>query len=215
MSRMTKEKRAARTLLYTLFHRMTSAELDEDFDGAAMSAVAGEAASLLGLQESEAMRDFLGQLEHSEDAEAHRREYMRLFVGPAKLAAPPWESVYAEQGRSLFTATTLEVRNAYRAMGMLPAAYPQVADDHLAIELSFMARLAEQMDQTADGGDEQGYGRAHDASEAFLDQHLLKWIDRYAADIAQGAKEADGSLYPSMAQALAVFLRADRCALEE
>lgn len=214
MPRMTQDELAARTFLYTFFHRLTSAELDETLDGEGLAAVLGDAAEVLGLQNNGAMRGLLDALPLMGDLPARRREFMRLYVGPAKLIAPPWESVYAEQGRSLFTATTLDVRNAYRAQGMLPAAYPHVADDHLSIELDFMAQLARAMQAAQEEGRAQDEQDARKASADFLAAHLLRWVPAYAGEMARKAKADDGTFYPTAMAALAAFLRADAALLQ-
>ena len=52
--------------------------------------------------------------------EALRWDYTRLFIGPDRLPAPPWESAYLTEERLLFQEPTLEVRRAYRKYGLLP-----------------------------------------------------------------------------------------------
>src|SRR5690606_18008417 len=42
--------------------------------------------------------------------EALRWDYTRLFIGPDRLPAPPWESAYLTEERLLFQEPTLEVR---------------------------------------------------------------------------------------------------------
>ena len=75
--------------------------------------------------------------------EETRRSYDRLFVGPGFLPAPPWESVYICGERLLFQKSTLAIRKEYLDMGLLPTRYPHVADDHLALELDYMAFLSD------------------------------------------------------------------------
>ncbi|WP_281654986.1 molecular chaperone [Eggerthella sinensis] len=154
--------------------------------------------------------------------------YTRLFVGPAALPAPPWESVYVNPDPLLFQKSTLAVRRAYREAGYLPVSYPHVADDHLAIELNFMAALAgsvvalnETCDERAER-DAQGDAAASDeaaapaasdgeallrAQAAFLDEHLLRWVDAFATRLSE--HEAAG-VYPAAARMAAAFCAVDR-----
>lgn len=134
-----------------------------------------------------------------------RAAYTRLFEGPNKLAAPPWESVYRSNSRALFQRTTLEVRNAYREQGLLPAQYPRVADDHIALELGFLEKLAERAQKDTSSESSDRYG-ALVASERFLQDHLLLWIDAYAADVSSAAPD---SIYAALGVTVAKFSRCD------
>jgi hypothetical protein len=52
------------------------------------------------------------------DVDALVSDYNHLFVGPAKLLAAPWESVYVDRERMLFQRTTLEVKSWYERFGL-------------------------------------------------------------------------------------------------
>lgn len=107
-------------------------------------------------------------------------DFAKLFVGPDKLLAPPWESVYRTHERVLFGKCTLDVRRAYRDAGYIPEGYPHVADDHIALELGFMGLLAERslaasrINASADF--REGLRKQHD----FLSEHLALWIDGFS-----------------------------------
>lgn len=70
-----------------------------------------------------------------------KSEYTYLMLGPNTLPAPPWESVYLNEERTIFQESTLKVRRTYLEYQFLPANYPHEADDHIALELDFMAHL--------------------------------------------------------------------------
>ncbi|MEI3231097.1 MAG: molecular chaperone TorD family protein, partial [Gordonibacter pamelaeae] len=71
----------------------------------------GEGARLQDALAEVAAANGLGQL---------RSVYTKLFIGPAKLPAPPWESVYATGGRPLlFQESTLAVRRRLLPPGRL------------------------------------------------------------------------------------------------
>ena len=133
------------------------------------------------------------------------REYTRTLVGPGKLPSSPWESVHVTGDDTLFTLVTLDVRNAYRAQGFLPQDYPRVADDHVALECAFLAALARQALELAAQDSEDACARVLGASQAFLEEHLLKWVDTYATQLA----ESSSSFYAAVAAALAAFAHAD------
>jgi len=104
----------------------------------------------------------------------YREDYDRLFVGPEHLPAPPWESVYRSEERLVFNRPTLKVRARYRKEG-LAVENPGTPDDHIGLELLFMALLAERR-----AGGDPGAGTAQ---REFLECHLLKWAQSFCSDL--------------------------------
>ena len=154
---MTEEKREAielvlsnRLFLYSLTHKLFGREPDAEMLNILTDEHTGEAFALLSEEEGDIMdrtASFLGEIREEKEnpafLEEAKDEYTRLFIGPVSLVAPPWESVYGQKDAMLFQESTLEVRNTYRLFGLIPEGYPHVADDSLALELHFMALLAQ------------------------------------------------------------------------
>lgn len=205
---------ANRALLYRYAWRLFSAPPDEAVLSLAASVEPGEAAAVLAggnarlvkLQErlseeaARAIADEAGALERL------RSEYTKLFEGPGKLPAPPWESVYRTEGDLLFQECTLEVRQAYREAGFKAAAYPHEADDQVATELSFMVALIEEAVAALTAGDAV---RAHaflTAQKKFLSQHLNEWLPAFAERLNTQAPKGTSPFYP-----LAALFAAELC----
>ncbi len=125
-------------------------------------------------QGNEALAQVVGRIAHprAQDAEEFPYEFNRLFVGPAKLAAPPYETVYVSDKRTLMQHSTLSVRKRYRAVGFEPEALNVQPDDHLAFELGFMVRLLER-------GDEESLSALAD----FLENHLGRWHKAHTNEV--------------------------------
>ena len=137
---------------------------------------------------------------------AWKADYTRLFVGPAALPAPPWESVYTSHERLIMQPSTLEVRTAYRECGFQPALCRHVPDDHVALELDFLAALAKNALEAQGRADAEGVREALAASSRFLEEHLGVWVGPFADE----ACEKGGSeRYAPVVQALAAFVAAD------
>ena len=153
---------------------------------------------------------------HEEDPKGYLEKcasaYTKLFVGPGELKATPWECVYLSGERMLFQESTLAVRDAYRAEGFKAAGYPHVSDDHIAIELDFVARLAQRALEAFDASDAAEYERLLSAQSNFLDEHLMKWALDYASDLESAA---EGTLYAAVAKMLAAFLPFDAALVGE
>ncbi|MGI9862154.1 molecular chaperone TorD family protein [Moorella naiadis] len=127
---------------------------------------------------------------HREDLEAYHQElqedYNRLFVGPGHLEAPPWESVYRSQEHLLFSEKTLAVREFYRSFGLESKKKNQEPDDHLGLELEFMAWLCrEAAAKVQDGGVCE---KLLTGQKRFLQEHLEQWVPALTADIQRAAR---------------------------
>jgi putative dimethyl sulfoxide reductase chaperone len=139
-------------------------------------------------------------------------DYTRMFIGPAKLPAPPWESVYRDADHLHFSKETLDVRNAYRKYNLLPMDFGREPDDHIGLELDFMHKLCEKAKEKARASDETGLAEILKDQKAFLDEHLLRWVPDWARDVVNSA-ETD--FYRGMALLLEAFIRLDREIIDE
>lgn len=200
----------ARAYLYALFHRALG-----DAPDAAIVEALGSNETLMALGfflEGKPAFDRLAEAVTGlgeSDVEGLASEYTALFVGPHKLIAPPWESVYIGDEGLLFQESTLEVRRTYLEDGMIPAEHPHVADDHIALELDYMALLARRF---ADEGDGEGALGLVNRQIGFLDKNLLVWTGEYARRMSDSRTRV---LYPLVVDALSAFLPADRAVLDE
>ena len=77
----------------------------------------------------------------AETEEALRVEHARLFVGPHKLPAPPYGSVYLEKGRMVMGRSTVDVVAFYRSEGIHVDDEAAELPDHIAVELEFVHHL--------------------------------------------------------------------------
>lgn len=139
-------------------------------------------------------------------------EYTHLLIGPNKMPAPPWESVFRSEERLLFQESTLEIRRYYLKYGFIPAGYPHVADDHLALELDFMASLSSLAEKAYANEDFNQLQEILQVQEDFLTSHLLFWVPEFARKI----QESDTHyLYPDMACLLNEFLQIQTDVIDE
>jgi TorA maturation chaperone TorD len=215
---------AARRYLYALFQSLFGAEPSmEQFRAISLSLVReafailweGDALTANNVANAPATTtDFLTVLDGaSKNPKSLSAEYTQVLVGPNKLPAPPWESVYVTGERVIFQRSTLKIRNFYRSQGFIPQLYPKVADDHIALELDFLRLLAERTLGAWHGEDREDkagrdeYVESLQAGGDFLTEHLLQWIDRFARDLALSGKSA---FYSTFALTLVLFANRDR-----
>ena len=211
----TLEYLTARRFGYLLFQRLLGTEPSDELFDAIDDAVAERAFSLVSADgELDVCHGELLKFIRMEnrDLETKRSDYTRLFVGPAALPAPPWESVYLEGKRMVMQPSTLEVRGVYRAHGFIPALYPRGPDDHVALELDFLASLAAEACDACGRGDDAGMRDFLVASRDFLSKHLARWIDSFACDLEE---KGLSDFYACTVKSLAAFVAADVRNLEE
>ena len=210
---------AGRVLLYKLFHKTFGREPDAAYLSLLAEPAIADAFSLFSVQEDDTMAkaaEFVGgQSESSNDADYISRlynEYMRLFVGPQKLPAPPWESVYRSHQGLLFQESTLTIREIYRKQGFEAEGYPRVADDSLALELDFMGRMAERAQAALAEDNMEALSEALTVSESFVRVHLLYFVPQMLERLSTTTFRL---FYPQMLKILVSFMETDLQLVQE
>ena len=122
--------------------------------------------------------------EGSEDAAMHRAsvEYTKLFIGPPKPAAPPWETYYlAGDCVTGFGEPTFDVRQVMADHGIISNGPHHQLEDHMGIELHVLSQLC-------NGGNLQD-------AVSFAEAHPCSWIDKLTEAVdAQDVSGYYGSL---------------------
>jgi TorA maturation chaperone TorD len=144
--------------------------------------------------------------------EMRRWDYTRMFVGPGKVPASPFESIYRDAEQLYFSQETLQVREAYRKYNLLPRHVGREPDDHVGLELEFMHRLCAMAGEKAKAADQAALLEILNDQVAFLDEHLMKWVPHWTSDVV---KSAHTEFYRGMAELLDAFLKLDREMAEE
>ena len=143
-----------------------------------------------------------------------RADNMRLFVGVGQVLAAPWESVYFNDGRMVFQEQTLQVRDWFRRFGVETEKLHKEPDDHIGLELSFLAHLATLGLQAIETKDDNKFEEIVEAQRRFMVEHPLKWVpgwcklveEKANTDFYRGlAKLVRGTLF-SLAKILEIQL---------
>ncbi|MFO0752329.1 MAG: molecular chaperone TorD family protein [Thermodesulfovibrionales bacterium] len=140
----------------------------------------------------DALAAYLSEAERisPETLESIEFEYNRLFVGPARLVAPPYESVYRTEHRLVMGDTTLAVRNAYHEIGFRMTLEAREPDDHISAELTYLSLLQSRCLQAIERGEAQEIRRLIRTEQAFLHEHLLIWVAEFCRMIQEGTRSA-------------------------
>ena len=143
--------------------------------------------------------------------EALLREHQDLFGLLLGKTVIPYETEYCRQTLTFYRAQQLaDIAGFYRAFGLEPSSEVAERQDHLSVELEFMAHLIHKELFAAASPDPALQEKASlcaGAQQEFFRAHLAWWVPAFAALLR---REASGPLYSSLALALASFLPGER-----
>ncbi len=119
------------------------------------------------------------------ELEPLRVDHAKLFVGPYKLLAPPYGSIYLEDGK-LMGHSTVQVKNLYGEEG-LEFILKETAD-HVAVELEFMHFLISKTIETQAKSDHREVRCYQQKQRSFIAGHLGQWVPTFATKVEDAAK---------------------------
>lgn len=136
-------------------------------------------------------------------------DYARVFLGAGvsgRDAAYPYESVYTSPEGLVMQDAWEDVCRIYRAHGLERPEKCDVHEDHVAMELDFMATLADDALVALKKEDGPALVAALTTSLEFAKQHLLNWLPGFTRDVKRCAAE---SFYPAAADITLAFTTLD------
>jgi TorA maturation chaperone TorD len=149
------------------------------------------------------VKEMYRELKRLGDLDALSLDFSRLFLGPYKLHAPPYGSVYLDGGRQIMGDSTLYVRNKYREEGVDISADFWDPPDHITAELEFMYFLIFREIQALENSDVDTTIDYLEKQRAFLNEHLGAWVFDFAGSIEE---KAETDFYKNLARATKAFI---------
>lgn len=137
-----------------------------------------------------------------------RSEYLRLFRGLREGYGPPppFESLHRE-GR-MFGQSTEAVMDHYRTNGFSLAKETAGPEDHLGVELKYLALLCLRESQAWRDGDLLEGRDCLEVERSFIEQHLQSWVPGYCRKVTE---EAHSTFYRAVAGLTAGAIDLDSC----
>ncbi len=117
-----------------------------------------------------------------------RADYTRLFIGPGKVQVAPWESVRFSDERLVFQKETLQVREWYRRFGLQIQRMHNEPDDHIGLELEFVAHLAQLALGAIEKKSPELFDQMLDAQRDFMSEHVLRWGYTFCEELEENAQ---------------------------
>ena len=134
-------------------------------------------------------------------------EFTKLFVGPPKPAAAPWESANGPVDSHVgFGEATFAMRERLRALGLELCNENNQYEDHVGIELLYLSELCRRASEKPSGATACD-AAAPDAEEiaSFIREHPLVWVPRLREKVA--ASQPEGYFVRLLDVALALLKR--------
>lgn len=130
-------------------------------------------------------------------------EYARLFVGPSVLLAPPYGSLYLEEGGKVMGETTVKVLEVYKVEGLSLDEHFKNLPDHIAAELEFMFYLAFNEVEALENNNIEKAVYFLNKQRSFKQTFLGRWAVPFCEKIKQGT---ENEFYNALADCLAVYI---------
>ncbi len=201
-----------RRAMYDLLARLYLKEIDRPFFEALRAMDFPSGTGNPELDEGFArLRAFLEDPGEGDPIENLAVDYARVFLGAGIVegrVAYPFESVYTSPKHLVMQDAWEDVCRIYAQNGLGCSADSDVHEDHIGLELNFMARLCAKSLEAGASWDRTGL----ELQLGFLEKHLLNWTDRFAADVA-ACPAMD--FYRAAAVLTTGFLKLDRMILKE
>ena len=115
-------------------------------------------------------------------------DYTYTFIGPDKVRVALWESVYFSRERLTFQEQTLDVRGWYRRFGLQAERIYHEPDDHIGLELAFLALLAQRGISALERGEQDEFNQLLRAQREFFDQHPNQWATTFCEGVLEHAR---------------------------
>lgn len=141
-----------------------------------------------------------------------RSAYARLFLGGGGLrSAPPYHSAYASGTGLLYQAQMVEMAELLKELDLSIVTSLKEPPDHIAIQLSVLAELADRAAHHASTDYHQVQRQAKLQQIAFMDRHILSWLPAFRDDCAA---HDSSRFYGLAASATLEYLQQDRQRLD-
>ncbi len=142
-------------------------------------------------------------------------DYVRTFIGHGNdghSAAYPFESVYTSEKHLMMQDSRDEVRAIYLSCGVDKADSWREGEDHIALELEFMATLATRTARALQAGQLEQAANLVETQQSFLSDHLAPWVPVMCSGMRHFAKT---EFYQGLSWLLEGFLHVDDLCLSE
>ena len=160
-----------------------------------------------------AFAESLAELDSGRAVEQVSVEYTRLFVGPPKPAAPPWETMYRSDNVTVgFGDPTFEMRRLLREAGLQLSNVNNQYEDHMGLEFLYLSVMCERLAASFADGREDEADQLASSIRSFVADHPASWIDALVERVGEAFPEAYFVHVLSLGRELLKALAGEPCA---
>lgn len=181
-----------------------NAELFEALDSGELATALAGTGEAVGSDELAEAAYTLASIDHEPDA--IEQTYASAFGLEAESGLPLYEVAYVPGSLVTNTDILADISGFYRAFGLAAAQGSRDRVDALSTQLEFLGFLAMRRATYREEGPEAGVEVTTDATTAFLEDHLGRWVPRFVLDVLD---EVDDPTYRCLADALGALIEAD------
>ena len=137
-------------------------------------------------------------------------EYTKLFVGPPRPAAAPWETVQRVGGAAVgFGEPTFAMQRLLREAGLEVSNENNQYADHIGIELLYASVLCARALEASSAGDGETVAQLDAQIAGFVREHPLGWIGKLIAAVEEAEPDGYIACLLRLAKSLLVTLSQD------
>ncbi len=203
-----RELMESRANVYLMLSRCYEREVDRALAADLSAGFAFESSDAQLARSLDAMESALAEIDDA-DIEMLAVDFDRVFFGMGPLTARhafPYESVYTSERGIMMQDAYAQVARIYREQRLAKDSSFTEPEDHIAVELAFMATLAQRTATFLGEGLDEAAEQTVRQQLSFLQGHLLNWADRFCIDLRQAAP---GGFYEALADFTIGLLRTD------
>ncbi len=218
-SQTVSQATATRGVLYRLLSRGFSLEVDEPFIEwllklqGLVSGLSKDSDSEEFKKGAKLLSEFVGRVKgdfaknKGEFLQNLAAEYASLFLNVGPKPVHLAESVYLGKNHLLYEEPYFDVVRIYQIYGFKKRGSFREPEDHISVELEFMAHLCDLAVLSIEQGKED-YAKGYLKNQKeFLETHVCRWVPELAKKVQWASKN---DFYLAMASLLAGFVSTDR-----
>jgi len=150
--------------------------------------------------------EFIDTVSEKMTIEKLELDYTKIFIGPFKVLAPPYGSIYLDNTRTVMGPSSIDVRNRYKEYGLDLSQSFKDAPDHISAELEFIYFLIFLEIKALKESDYKNSLSFLEAQQSFLQDHLGKWVIEFTENLE---KHAETKFYKNLANLTKIFILGD------
>jgi TorA maturation chaperone TorD len=205
--------------LTKIYEREVTTELLREFSGSSSPLMQiGDLGELEVGELKEGFRTLRGYLQGLADRNLEEvrlelaAEYADLFLGIAGKPPHPSESVYSSKEQLVMGKARDEVLDFYRKAGLEKVKDFTEPEDHIALELSFMALLCQRTQDALEGNNKKKANEYLRIQKDFIEKHPARWVPQLTKDVLE---QAEVDFYKGVAMITDGFIEMEKRTIDE